>query len=96
VPGRAPAATFHWWYLLAIPLALAIAFVSGYSGYATFNKAVVKSNHPASPGDPPPLSTPRRVLSAPTTLLVLGSDQRATTGPLRQHPAHAVRPRRTP
>lgn len=69
---------FHWWYLLAIPLALAIAFgVWGYSGYSTFNKAVVKSNHRITRATRAALVDPHGgVLSAPTTLLVLGSDQR--------------------
>jgi len=69
---------FHWWYLLAIPLALAIAFgVWGYAGYSTFNKAVVKSNHRITRATRAALVDPHGgVLSAPTTLLVLGSDQR--------------------
>ena len=69
---------FHWWYLLAIPLALAIVFgVWAYAGYSTFNKAVVKSNHRITRATRAALVDPHGgVLSAPTTLLVLGSDQR--------------------
>ena len=69
---------FHWWYLLAIPLAAAIAFgVWGFLGYRTFNKAVVKSNHRITKATRAALADPQGgVLTAPTTLLVLGSDQR--------------------
>ncbi len=69
---------FHWWYLLAIPLALAIAIgVWGFLGYTTFNRAVVKSNHRISKATRAALVDAHGgALSAPTTLLVLGSDQR--------------------
>jgi LCP family protein required for cell wall assembly len=69
---------FHWWYLLAIPLALAIAVgVWGFLGYSTFNRAVVKANQRINATTRAALVDPHGgVLSAPTTLLVLGSDQR--------------------
>ena len=75
---------FHWWYLLAIPLALAIFFgVWGFRGYTVFNKAVIKSNHRITKATRAALVDPQGgVLSVPTTLLVLGSDQRGS-GPAR-------------
>ena len=75
---------FRWWYLLAIPLALAIALgVWGYLGYTKFNKAVVKSNHRVTRATRAALVDPQGgVLSAPTTVLVLGSDKRGH-GPSR-------------
>ncbi len=69
---------FHWWYLLAIPLAAGDRLRRlGLSGLPTFNKAVVKSNHRITKATRAALVDPQGgVLSAPTTLLVLGSDQR--------------------
>jgi polyisoprenyl-teichoic acid--peptidoglycan teichoic acid transferase len=69
---------FHWWYLLAIPLALAIAGgVWAYFGYSAFNKAVHQSNTYIHPKARAALVDPQAgVLSGPTTVLVLGSDQR--------------------
>ena len=75
-PGRRR--RFRWRYLLAIPLALLVAFgVWGALGYSTFSKAVAKSNHRVSKTTRAALVDPQGgVLSTPTTLLVLGSDQR--------------------
>ena len=69
---------FHWWYLLAIPLALLVALgVWGFLGYSTFNKAVAKSNHRIGKVARAALVDPHGgVLGTPTTLLVLGSDRR--------------------
>ena len=91
---------FHWWYLLAIPLALAIAFgVWGYAGYSTFNKAVVKSNHRITRATRAALVDPHGgVLERPDhAARARLRPARPRAGPLRQHPAHAVRPQeRTP
>ena len=75
---------FHWWYLLAIPLALLVALgVWGFLGYSTFNKAVAKSNHRVGKVARAALVDPQGgMLSTPTTLLVLGSDRRGR-GPSR-------------
>ncbi len=69
---------FRWWYLLAIPLALAIAFgVWGILGYRTFDKAVARSNRHITRKTRTALADSHgSVLGSPTTLLVLGSDQR--------------------
>ena len=69
---------FRWWYLLAIPLALAIAFgVWAFLGYRTFDKAVARSNRHVTKTTRAALTDSHGgVLSSPTTLLVLGSDQR--------------------
>jgi len=69
---------FHWWYLLAIPLALAVAFgVWAYLGYSVFDKAVHRSNQDLGWKTRAALVDPRAgVLSGATTVLVLGSDQR--------------------
>jgi polyisoprenyl-teichoic acid--peptidoglycan teichoic acid transferase len=69
---------FRWWYLLAIPLALLVALsVWGFLGYTTFDKAVAKSNHRIGKRARAALADSHgSVLSAPTTLLVLGSDRR--------------------
>ncbi len=69
---------FHWWYLLAIPLALLVALsVWGFLGYRTFDKAVAKSNHRIGKRARAALADSHGgVLSGPTTLLVLGSDRR--------------------
>jgi len=75
---------FRWWYLLAIPLALAIAFgVWAFLGYSTFNKAVAGSNRHVAKTTRAALTDPHgSVLGGPTTLLLLGSDQRGR-GPAR-------------
>ena len=75
---------FHWWYVLAIPLALLVALgVWGFLGYSTFNKAVAKSNHRVGKVARAALVDPQGgMLSTPTTLLVLGSDKRGR-GPSR-------------
>ncbi len=69
---------FHWWYLLAIPLALAIAVgVWSYFGYSAFHKAVLRSNQDIGWKTRAALADPKAgVLSGPTTVLLLGSDQR--------------------
>ena len=69
---------FRWWYLLAVPLALAIAFgVWGYLGYHTFAKAVERSNRDIGSDTRHALVDPKAgVLGKSTTVLVLGSDQR--------------------
>jgi len=69
---------FHWWYLLAIPLALAIAGgVWAYFGYSAFNTAVHRANTYIGPRARAALVDRHAgVLSGPTTVLVLGSDQR--------------------
>ncbi len=69
---------FHWWYLLAIPLVLAIAFgVWAYLGYSVFNKAVHRSNRDVGSNVHRALVDPTAgVLGKSTTILVLGSDQR--------------------
>jgi LCP family protein required for cell wall assembly len=69
---------FHWWYLLAVPLALAIAFgVWAYLGYKAFDKAVAHSNRDVGSHIRSALLDPTSgVLGKPTTVLVLGSDQR--------------------
>ena len=79
VPGAARARRrFHWWYLLAIPLALAIAVgIWGYFGYAAFNKAVHRSNQDIGwKARAALVDRQAGVLSKPTTVLLLGSDQR--------------------
>jgi LCP family protein required for cell wall assembly len=69
---------FHWWYLLAIPLVLTIAFgVWAYLGYTAFSKAVHHSNRDVGSDIRRALVDPKAgVLGKPTTILVLGSDQR--------------------
>ncbi len=69
---------FHWWYLLAIPLGLAIAFgVWAYLGYTAFDKAVHHSNRDIGSDVRNALVDHKAgVLGKPTTILVLGSDQR--------------------
>jgi len=69
---------FHWWYLLAIPLALAIAFgVWAYLGYTTFDRAVHHANRDVGADIRNALVDRKAgVLGKPTTILVLGSDQR--------------------
>ena len=69
---------FHWWYLLAIPLALLVAVgIWSFLGYSTFDKAVAKANHRVGKAARAALVDAHGgVLSSPTTLLVLGSDMR--------------------
>jgi len=85
---------FHWWYLLAIPLALLVALgVWGFLGYSTFNKAVAKSNHRVGKVARAALvRSAGRHADTPTTLLVLGGTSAAAGLTLRQHPADALRP----
>jgi LCP family protein required for cell wall assembly len=69
---------FRWWYLLAIPLALAVVLgVWAYLGYTAFSKAVHHSNRDVGSDVRRALVDPKGgVLGKPTTILVLGSDQR--------------------
>ena len=69
---------FHWWYLLAIPLVLAIAVgIWAVMGYRVFDRAVRVANHRVTKQTRAALTDPEGgVLSTPTTLLVLGSDKR--------------------
>ena len=69
---------FRWWYLLAIPLVLAVAVgVWAFLGYRAFDKAVRIANHRITRETRAALVDPKGgVLSTPTTLLVLGSDKR--------------------
>jgi polyisoprenyl-teichoic acid--peptidoglycan teichoic acid transferase len=69
---------FRWWYLLALPLALVVAFgVWAFLGYSTFDKAVARSNRHVTKTTRAALADSHGgLLGTPTTLLVLGSDQR--------------------
>jgi polyisoprenyl-teichoic acid--peptidoglycan teichoic acid transferase len=77
---RAPRRFLRWRSLLLIPLVLLIAFgVWAYLGYSVFNKAVAKSNKGIDRATRAALTKPAGgILSTPTTLLVLGSDQRGS------------------
>jgi LCP family protein required for cell wall assembly len=68
----------RWRYLAIVPLALLVAFgVWAYVGYGTFATSVRHANHRIDKATRAALVDPHGgVLSAPSTILVLGSDQR--------------------
>ena len=75
---RAPRRFLRWRYLVLLPVPFLIAIgVWGYLGYTTFDQAVHKSNLRIDKATRAALvDAGGSVLNSPTTILILGSDQR--------------------